>query len=174
MPKPTVATYQKRARARVDRFIRSLPVGRFEGKFALEWIAPDLFLYKPDTHNPFRYVRMNKQGQELEIIQPCEMETDGGSIPRIVQPIPGLSSWEYGPAYLIHDWEFEAYDRSREDVNFTFDKSFEAVNLTLAEAIWTLMKEGYMDFPKPKTNKHNVYTIYKAVMSPIGRAIWEA
>jgi hypothetical protein len=173
MPRPRPETFQKKLRAKVDRFIRSLPLGRFEGRFSLEWIAPDLFRYHPDAADPFRYVRMDSHGSVREIIQPQTMETDGGSIPRFAQIIPGLSPWEYGPAYLIHDWEFEAYDRSREEPGFVFDKTFEEVNLTLAEAIWTLMKEGYGDCPKPKTCKHNVYTIYRAVMSPIGREIWE-
>lgn len=174
MPKPRPETFQKRIRARVDRFIRSLPLGEFEGRFTLEWIAPDLFQYHPDAGDPFRYVRKDKQGQVVEIVQPMTMETDGGSIPRFAQIIPGLSPWEYGPAYLIHDWEFEAYDRSRNETGFVFEKTFEQVNLTLAEAILTLMKNGYGDCPKPKFNKNNVYTIYKAVMSPIGREIWES
>ena len=169
MPRPN---HVKRAKARRDKFIKSLNIGKFEGKFSLEWIGPDLFRYIPDKTEPFHFIRKDSNGQPLDTVQPEIMETDGGSIPKIAQVFIGTSSWEYGPAYMIHDWEFEAHDRARDNASFDFDKSFEEVNLTLVEAIWTLMKEGYLNYPKPKINKGNVYTIYQGVMSPIARSIW--
>ena len=102
-----------------------------------------------------------------EIIQPGPMTTDGGSIPIAAQIITGRTPWEYGPAYMIHDWEFH-----RHDVDSGFRKSFKQVNLTLAEAIWTLMNTGYLNYKKPRKNYRNVHTIYSGVMSPIARAIW--
>ena len=170
MPAPD--SVQKRFRRRRDRFIDALSTGRFLGHFRLQWIGPDLFAYEPDPADPFRYVRMDRNGNEIEIIQPEAMTTDGGSIPRIAQGLPGYSPWEYGPAYLIHDWEFEAHDRARRG-EMDFDKSFEEVNRTLAEGILTLMRHGYLDYAKPAISKDHVFSIYNAVNSAIGRGIWD-
>ncbi len=162
----------RRFRQRRDRFIASLHTGRFLGRFRLQWIGPNLFEYEPDPADPFRYERMDKDGNVIETIQPGTMTTDGGSIPRLAQGLPGYSPWEYGPAYLIHDWEFEAHDRAREG-GPPFNKSFEEVNLTLAEGILTLMRHGYLNYEKPAVSKDHVYSIYNAVNSDIGRAIWD-
>jgi hypothetical protein len=107
------------------------------------------------------------------MVQPKKMRTTGGSVPQILQLVPGLSSWDYGPAYMIHDWEFEAHDRGNEPGGTRYRKSFKQVNLTLAEAIWTLMIRGYKRNKKPKKNPNNVVAVYRGVSSPIGRAIWK-
>ena len=135
-------------------------------------MGPDLFEYTLDPEDPFRCERHDADGNVLEVIIPERMTTDGGSIPRIAQSLPGFSPWEYGPAYLIHDWEFEAHDRAREG-GPPFDKSFEAVNRTLAEGILTLMRHGYRHYERPATSKDRVFSIYNAVNSAIGRAIWD-
>lgn len=158
---------RKRIEKRQKQFVEGLNVGEFAGHFSLEWIGPELFNYRPDPDDPFRYIR-NKGGGKTEIIQPGPMKTDGGSIPIIAQAISGRTPWEYGPAYLIHDWEFY-----RHDTDPAFRKSFNQVNLTLAEAIWTLMNKGYLKHRKPRANFKNVHTIYSGVMSPVGRAIWD-
>lgn len=151
-------------------FVKNLKTGRFDGEFTLKWIGPELFLYEPNPSNPFRFIRQLENG-DSEIIQPETMETDGGSIPLIAQIATLRTTWEYGPAYIIHDWEF-----FRHDIDESFKKSFEEVNLTLAEAIWTLMHEGYptgATRAKPVLNEKNVYTIYSGVMSPIAKSIWD-
>ena len=184
---PSHHTLRKKAKAKREKFIKNLNTGRFEGKFYLEWIAPDLFRYHPDPDDPFRFIRHDKDGNEIETVEPKEMETDGGSIPRIVWALPGFSPWEYGPAYMLHDWEFEAHDLAQNDPDFTFDKSFEEVNLTLAEAIWTLMNVGYLDYPKPKVRKETLVQPHPwtpwtwgilgfcnvGVLSPIAKEMWE-
>ncbi len=142
-------------------------MGEFTGRFSLEWCGPESFNYSPDPTDPFRYIRNTGAGKS-EIIQPGPMTTNGGSIPAIAQAITGRTSWEYGPAYIIHDWEFY-----RHDIDPGFRKSFNQVNLTLAEAIWTLMNKGYLKTEKPKADSANVHTIYSGVMSPIARAIWD-
>jgi hypothetical protein len=162
---------KKRFKKLKEAFVDGLQAGKFEGDFRLEWIAPDLFMYYPDNNDPFRFIRKKANGKE-EIITPQKMETDGGSIPRIMQVIPGLSPWEYGPAHIIHDWEFEAHDRARQDPNFKFNKSFKQVNLTFAEAIWTLMKVGYKK-KKPKMLKSNIYDIHAAVSSSVAKKVWD-
>ena len=142
-------------------FLNNIKAGVFEGNFFLEWIADDNFKYHPEKGNEFKFIR-----SDGEIIIPKEMTTTGGSTPKIVQLFDKLSPWEYGPAYMIHDWEFEAH---HQNIN---EKSFEEVNLTLAEAIYTLMTVGY----KGKVLKFNMpvlRAIYLAVMSPVGRKVWD-
>ena len=157
----------KRIQQRQKAFVEGLNMGEFAGRFSLEWSGPDSFQYHPDPTDPFRYIR-NKGSGKTEIIQPGPMATDGGSIPIIAQVMTGRTPWEYGPAYMIHDWEFY-----RHDVDPSFKKTFNQVNLTLAEAIWTLMNNGYLNYKKPKKSYSNVHTIYSGVMSPIGHAIWD-
>ncbi len=164
---------RRRLRRRQEKFVDSLNLGEFAGKFSLEWLGPECFNYKPDTKDPFRFIRKDKDGNIVEEIIPQVMETDGGSVPKLLQAVPGLSAWAYGPAYLIHDWEFLAYDLARVEEGFYFDKSFEEVNLTLAEGIWTLMNNGYCSCEKPECNKGNVQAIYSAVMTPFARRLWE-
>jgi hypothetical protein len=159
--------HRKRIEKRQKEFVEDLNMGEFAGHFMLEWTGPESFNYHPDATDPFRYIRKKSNGKS-EIIQPGPMITDGGSIPLIAQIVTGRTPWEYGPAYLIHDWEFY-----RHDTDTGFRKSFNQVNLTLAEAIWTLMNNGYLKYRKPVKNYKNVHTIYSGVMSPIGRAIWD-
>jgi hypothetical protein len=164
---PPADQAQKRIAALQQDFVNNLNLGEFVGHFTLEWTGPDSFNYRPDPADPFHYVRNLGDGK-TEIIQPDAMTTDGGSIPLVGQFFAG-TPWEYGPAYMLHDWEFH-----RHDVDPAFKKSFKEVNLTLAEAIWTLMNKGYLKYKKPKKSYKNVYTIYSGVMSPVGKAIWDA
>ena len=158
---------EKQLEKRHKEFVNGLKMGEFVGHFSLEWRGPESFTYHPDPDDPFQYIRNLGDGN-TEIIQPGPMITDGGSIPIIAQVLTGRTPWEYGPAYMIHDWEFNRHDNDPD-----YHKSFEQVNLTLAEAIWTLMNNGYLKYKKPKKNYRNVHTIYSGVMSPIARVIWD-
>lgn len=154
---------------RQSEFIDSLIVGEFTGRFYLSWIGPNTFAYRPVEGDPFTFHRKNAQGKVIDAVTPGEMETDGASIPREVWAIPGMSAWDYGPAHLIHDWEFQRHD---DDPQFT--KSFEEVNRTFAEAMLTLMRVGYLDHEKPRENLENLFTIYSFVSSIFGRYEWDA
>lgn len=99
-----------------------------------------------------------------ELIYPKAMVTDGGSIPRVAWVIPGLDPWTYMPAYLIHDWDFMAHH-----ANPAYPRSFEEVNLTLAEGVYTLMMNGV-----GKQDWRILLAIYLGVSSPIGRRVWDA
>jgi hypothetical protein len=90
------------------------------------------------------------------------MQTDGGSIPRPAWIIPGLSPWDYLPAYIVHDWDFVAHHKHLSN------RTFEEVNLTLAEGIYTLMKTGVVN-----SDLVRIEIIYRAVSSPIGRRLWD-
>ncbi len=168
---PTNRHYHNRVRRlhdfRQERFINSLNIGAFTGRFYLSWSGPNHFMYHPDAADPFTYHRKDANGAVVEQITPKAMTTDGASIPRLVWPIPGFSPWDYGPAHIIHDWEFQAHDDG------LTDKSFEEVNLTFAEAMLTLMRVGYLETAKPRENLDALYTIFSFVNSSLGRKVWD-
>ncbi len=132
-------------------------VGKFGGDFSLKWIGPRDYVYVPTPGNEFYFER-----ESGEKIVPGAMTTDAGSIPRLVWDLPGLSPWDYLPAYMIHDWDFTAH---RQNIG---DRTFEQVNLTLAEAIYTLMVDGVVPM-----NSLNIWMIYEAVSSVFGRYVWD-
>jgi hypothetical protein len=138
-------------------FFESIKIGTFVGIPHLRWVGPDRFEFFQNDNNPFKFQRNSG-----ETITPQQMFTDGGSIPRIVQSMPDLSPWEYGAAYIIHDWEFEAHHLGLST------KSFEDVNRTLAEGIKTLMEAGIV-----QKSYIALYTIWLAVSSPVAKAVWD-
>ena len=110
-----------------------IPTGTFTGSLVVEWHGPQKYVFFQHTSDetPFSFIRANG-----EVIQPERMITDAGSIPRILWTIPGFSPWEYGPAYIVHDWEFRLHMCGNSD------KTFDEVNQTLLEGIKTLMETG--------------------------------
>ena len=110
--------------------IESFPMGRLENvdSIHLNWVNERFFEYVPDGAHPLRFSRSTG-----EQITPGRMFTDGGSIPREFWWKQGLSPWEYGPAYLIHDWEFDLH-HCHESA-----RTFEEVRDTMMEALRTLM-----------------------------------
>lgn len=131
--------------------------GTFENldRIRLRWSDPDLFELVPRQANSFAFIRPNG-----ERIAPTNFFTDGGSIPRFVGALNGrLTPWGYGPAYLIHDWEFDRHHCGA-------SKSFNAVRNTLMEALKTLMTTVV-----PK-NLFAFDLIFAGVSSPVARAIW--
>lgn len=141
-----------------DGDIEDFPPGTFQNldKLSLRWKDEYIFEYIPDPENPFAFQRATG-----EIIQPGRLFTDGGSIPRIYWVKKGLSPWEYIPAYLLHDWEFELHRCKKSD------KEFDDVRDTLMEAIHTLMNT-----PLVKKRKTVFTTIYDGVDSVFAKMIW--
>lgn len=168
---PSTRFFRNRAKACINNFVDSLPVGRFEGEFSLKWKSPEQFHYIPDA-DPFRFIRRDAGGNDIQTVQPGEMDTDGGSVPKLAQVVAGLSPWEYGPAYIIHDWQFEDRDNVVR-AGGLYPHDFEDVNKTLAEAIWTLMLEGYGKRRKPKRDPAAVYTVFQGVNFAFGRGVWD-
>lgn len=136
-------------------------IGEFKGKLDVRWVEPDRFVYVPNETDPLRFTTAN--GQQ---ITPRLMYTDGGSIPRLFWGVPGYSPWGYAPAYIVHDWLFQAHQCQYTDVAWvTFDDSARI----LAEGIKTLMENQVA----PK-NETVLYSIYEAVKTPIAEKLWKA
>ena len=135
--------------------------GEFVGDLDVRWNAPDCFIYIPSATNPLRFTASDKK-----VITPSKMYTDGGSVPRILWGIPGLSPWGYAPAYIVHDWLFEAHHQDNPEYrDITFDRSAEI----LAEGIKTLM-ESRPDVPRDETV---MWAIHEAVRTPIAKSLWD-
>ena len=134
--------------------------GSFEGSLDVRWIKPDRFIYIPSSDDPLRFTTSDRT-----VIKPARMYTDGGSIPRLFWGVPGYSPWGYAPAYIIHDWLFEAHHCALPDYK---DVSFQDSARILAEGIKTLMENGVA--PKDETT---LWAIYEAVKTPIARSMWD-
>ena len=158
-----------------ERLYRNTEVGSFEGLPNVTWngLMDDdktpKFLFEPNPQNPFRFIRNDGQ-----VIQPRLMDTDGGSIPRILHGVARFDPWHYALGYIIHDWIFIAQKCNHApDDTISFDDSA----TILAECIKTQMEVGFTDvdgstirFPK---KEDTMYLIYKAVSSSIARRIWD-
>ncbi len=76
----------------------------YHGKVRVEWIEPDLFRFVPDPEAPFTVTRPGRPD-----IVPGVFETDGGSVPYPLRAFPAYSPWGYAPAFIAHNWLFEAH-----------------------------------------------------------------
>lgn len=145
------------------QFVELNPTGRYVGRMRdIEQIGPRRMVYVPDRHARFGFVRST--GEE---IFPGEFEFDFGSVPILARGLPNLSPIEYGPTYLVHDWDFHM----RGQLGPSYHRSFKAANRTLAEGLRTLDQIGHngVKYPCPDWT---LYAIYSAVNSPIGHRLW--
>jgi len=152
-----------------DRFYSKLGVGEFSGRPLVSWNGMDNFIHIPDKNEPFFYTTSDKR-----VIQPRLMQTDGGSIPRILRGLKKFSSWGYAPAFIVHDWLFTAKKCGHEpDTDWTFPQSA----LVMAEAMKTLMEVGYINYSgkleKIEKAEDTLYLMYQAVSSFIAEDLWE-
>lgn len=137
------------------------PGGRLKGKLIVQWVDEHQFAYLPDPKDPLTFVTTDNR-----TIIPQPMYTDGGSIPPILQPIPGFSPWGYGPAYIVHDWLFEQHRCGYPGADqISFDDSARI----LGEVIDTLMREGMV----PR-NPEARGLIEAGVRTPFARRLWDA
>ncbi|WP_172298403.1 hypothetical protein [Pseudoruegeria sp. HB172150] len=156
----------------------ALEVGRFKGTLFVMWVGEGSdaagdgrFVFVPLPNDPLTFER-NAPGASVQTIRPQIMYTDGGSVPRIAQPLKGLSPWGYAPGYMVHDWLFVAKHcntdgianaAEREVARMTFQESAEV----LGEAIKTLIAERRVD-----ANDVAPMSISNAVAGPISRSLW--
>jgi hypothetical protein len=140
-------------------FYAKTGTGGFSGKLTVEWIQPNLFIYRPDAESPLIYTTSDGR-----TIKPRVMYTDGGSIPRPFWSAPGFGPWDFAPGYIIHDWLFEQHHcREGDWADYDFRRSASV----LAEA----MKTQMVKFDKPEPTI--VWAVYEAVSSPVAQGIWD-
>jgi hypothetical protein len=137
--------------------------GYLWGHVVVVWHRQDKFIYVPDKNDLFSFQPsfMNKP------IVPGLMYTDGGSIPRVLWSVPGLSPWAMGPAYIVHDWLFVVHrchwPAPPEVEAITFDQSAQI----LAEVGKSLVKSGLIDDNK-------LEEIVWAIKTKYARDIWDS
>jgi hypothetical protein len=151
-----------------NRFYNKLPTGTLRGRLQLVWNAPDRFVFVPDPAHPFSYT--TGAGRT---ITPRQMDTDGGSIPRLLWSSGKFSPWGYAAAFMIHDWVFTAHKCGHApDTDWEFSQTAPL----MAEVMKTLMEVGYTDYDDqlqrlPK-KEDTLYLMYQAVNSPIAKKLW--
>lgn len=134
-----------------------------KGRLLVEWDNSERFIFRRDPQHPLRMTTSTGK-----IIEPLDIYTDGGSIPQFFQNISGLSPWNLGPAYIIHDWLFQVHGcaglGSAVERAIEFDES---ANI-LGEAGYYLLEKGRI---KPDDNK--IFLIKAAVSSFIAKRLWD-
>ena len=136
--------------------------GELEGSLRVEWRKPNSFVYIPDPDNPLRFTRGENQG----FVEPGDMWTDGGSIPRQFWIFKNYSPWGYGPAFIVHDWLFHMQDCELPGYE-QYDLKTAAV--IMAEVMKTLLEDPEFDYG----SKQSIYLMYKAVQTKPARDAWE-
>ncbi|MCB1276246.1 DUF1353 domain-containing protein [Prosthecobacter sp.] len=142
--------------------------GVIVGRPCIEWKQPDKFVYARSKNPEFSVKRPNG-----EIIKPGSIETDGGSIPRLLWSQRDFSPWTYAPAYLIHDWMYEAHRRK---VPAGIDADGHAIYYTKDQADWIMAEVIKAQMEKPgqfqtKRSRSHLRKIYWAV-SKFGKTAW--
>lgn len=134
--------------------------GTLSGKFTLIATGETRIIFVPDKRDPLTFV--TSDGRK---IQPKRVYTDGGTIPPVFWLVPGLSPWEYAPAYVIHDWLFRQhhcrYDGYRE---VSFDDSARILD----DVMNTLQERGLVP-PHPEAR----VLVGRGARSPIARFVWK-
>lgn len=145
-----------------NKFYADVHTGTIRNAPIVRWNGPDEFeLVSPDGA-PFEFRRYNG-----EVIRPNPIYTDGGSIPKQFWSVQGMTPWTYAPAYLIHDWLYEANRRQRmsggraadgKPLYYTRDQA----DLILAEVIKTQMNDETRK-AEDDPSAMRLYAIYWAV-----------
>ena len=155
-----------------DNFYEGLQTGMFQGAPTVIWNGFDGNEGRPIfLHEPTDFLYITASGLR---IKPGRMDTDGGSIPKILHSVARFNPWTYGPAYVIHDWLFVAHKCGIPPYN---DFSLQQAAQIMAEGIKTLMEVGFTNanqetqrFPK---HEDTLYLMYLAVKSRIARSLWD-
>ncbi len=144
----------------VPRSLDTMQAGTFVGTVDLRWLREDTFLFVPNDDAPFSFVRPNG-----ETIRPGAMVTDGGSVPRLFWALDGYSPWAFAPAYIIHDWMYQA----RHCGFLPADRhSFEDTVVVFAEALASLMESD------PRERDAEVFAnLVAGAASPFARWHWD-
>jgi len=134
--------------------------GKLSGRLIVEWRNPDLFIFRPDASSPLVFVR-----SDATAIQPGEMFTDGGSIPRPFWVFRNYSPWGYGPAFIVHDWLFHMHNCKLPGYEkFTLNEAA----VVMSEVMKTMMETPGFDYG----DKSTVYLMYTAVQTPPAEEAW--
>lgn len=146
----------------VEGSVDQFPPGKFlnlEHLF-LRWVSEGWLEYLPHPEPGLRFTFIRTNG---EVITPGHIYTSGSILPRKLWARLGLSSHDFLPPLLTHEWEYELRYQGKQR------KSFEAVRATAMEGVHTLMTLG-RSVAKPFVFR----SIFGALSSPVARGLWDA
>jgi hypothetical protein len=147
--------------------------GTFKGEMAVVWLkgtegsGDGTFIYVPTPGKALTFTRPS--GAE---IAPTMIYTDGGSVPPLARAFRGFTPWNYGPAYIVHDWLFRAKqcwaDGHRDEAyKVVADMSFEDSAAIIAESIKALHDTG-----RVRKDDVSAAAVTAAVTSPFSYKYW--
>jgi hypothetical protein len=153
--------------------------GGFSGEVAVVWLrgteglGDGTFVYVPTEGNPLTFNRPEGETKGKSIT-PGIMYTDGGSIPSFARMVNGLTPWNYGPAYIVHDWLFRAKQclndgSTKPEYATVAELEFQDSAEIIAEAIKALEESG-----RVKKSQISGGIVTGAVSSPITHRYWTA
>lgn len=163
--------------ANVD-YDRTQP-GEFTGEVAVVWLkgtgpsGDGTFVYVPTPQRPLTFSR--PEGETAgQILTPPMMYTDGGSVPGLARAFRGLTPWNYGPAYIVHDWVFMA----RQCLNTgATDAKYKALDALTFQDSAEIIAESIKALEVSKrVNARDISgaAVTFAVTSPFSKARWTA
>jgi len=143
-----------------SQLYRDTDTAQLSGLLDVRWVNNDYFLFIPNPDDPLTLTRADGT-----TIQPGVMYTDGGSVPRFLWGVPGLSPWGYAPAYMMHDWLFVAQHCEFEpDNQYSFEDSIDVI----AEALKAIMVDN------PDARNYFAFDgIVLATGTTIARNLWD-
>lgn len=148
--------------------------GTFSGEVAVVWLGgtdrdgDGRFIYVPTEAKPLTFTRPDK----TTVIQPTMIYTDGGSVPPLARAFRGLTPWNYGPAYIVHDWLFRAkqcWESGNHDRHYQVvaNMDFADSAAIIAESIKTLHASG-----RVRPDDVSGAAVTAAVASPFAYQLW--
>lgn len=158
---------------------KSLKPGTFKGQVLVFWVGENNtglgngeFIYVPVPGKELTFARADESGV-APVISPQAFYTDGGSVPKPLQGIGGMSAWGYAPAYIIHDWLFVA----RKCVNDNQANPYQSeivANMSFADSA-DIMGETIKTLIEERRVKHREFSpvaISWATAGPVSRRLW--
>jgi hypothetical protein len=143
-----------------------IPDGDLKGVVLVQWTSEDFFVYwKTNNKNPLKFQPSFLAPSNLWI-EPENIVTDGGSIPRVFWGIPGLSPWGLGPAYVIHDYLFIVHRCGWTAPAYIKQITFEQSAEVLAEVGKALIEHGLV-------RDDMLDAIVWAVRTNYARGLWD-
>jgi Protein of unknown function (DUF1353) len=148
----------------------ALSGGILTGELALAWDNGLQFVAYPVEGNELAYAlpKGHRLAAILGKIKPELMYTDGGSIPRAFWSFDGLSPWEYGPAFIIHDWMFNQHYCKKDAYPVTLAEA----NDILLDAMILLDAQVTARHRKPAHNTAEVRQLIDGAVTNFSAAAW--
>jgi hypothetical protein len=144
--------------------------GELSGKLALAWDDGYRFVAYPVKGSELTYKlpKGHRLADLLGEIKPEIMYTDGGSIPRTFWSFDGLSPWEYGPAFIIHDWIFNRHYCEKD----AFPVSLAEANDILLDAMILLDRQVTKRHGQRPHNYEDVRRLIDAAVTSFSSQVW--